>query len=354
MGIPMTGRGMRALKPSSSPTPLLKYLAGAYADEIASIWPAPHHGFLTLPAARRHLVAILIDANLPLTPEAEDRIAERVTFDRDTTVAEPVIGSANSARLMKVLSRAGEVLWTRPDYADLCRLLGREGLAKLLRHRAVFDPAFVRAAALLPDVMLRPKILAALPTLGAAEDMAEAVEIILCYDGPAALAQLAEAIATCGSDVAIMDRIGSALLPNAFAPYAPPPKLPAGFIPIRDRGHLRATALAFKNCLRDYDADLASGRSAIFVADTQPNAVLCLERDARGWMLEEAKLAGNTPLPLPILRSIVKDLRGAGVRVGTGLRDLKNRLHRHACSACSPVVHPPWPDWRVRLAGGPA
>lgn len=162
--------------------------------------------------------------------------------------------------------------------------------------------------------------------------------------------QLAERLVRAKTPLALMDRLGEALFPDAFAPYAPPPALPHRFVRIEGRKQLKEVALTFKNCLRDYDVDLASGRTAVYVFEAEPAAVLSLERDARGWSLQEAVRAGNQALPKPILHDLVADLRASGVRVGTGLAGLKDRLHRHVCSTCGPVNYPPWPNWRAELA----
>ncbi|MEM9669016.1 MAG: hypothetical protein AAF950_08835 [Pseudomonadota bacterium] len=352
MGLPMTGKALREMTAQLTPTPLLVHLAKGYAPEIAAIWPAPHHGFFALPAARRHLAAMLIDANLPLTAAMADRIAERVTFDRDGIVADPVLPNG-SAGLMKILSRAGETLWLRQDYAGLLRLVRREGMTKLIRHRQIFDVDFVQVANALPDVMLKPKLIEAIPNIGTAEDVAETVEILLLYEGEVFVAALAERMDRANSPVTAMERLSDALVPDKFAPYVAPPELPTSrFQRMVSRKQLKDVALSFQNCLRDYDADIASGSTAVFLADTKPRVVLSIERDARGWMLGEANLARNEQLPVNLLREIAGDLRAAGVRVGTGLKGLQDRLHRHVCKTCGPVNYPPWPDWRTRLAGG--
>ena len=55
-------------------TPLLRFIAQDHADRIAKVWPAPHAGFLTLPTARRHAAAMLVnnlgnDSDAPRTSD---------------------------------------------------------------------------------------------------------------------------------------------------------------------------------------------------------------------------------------------------------------------------------------------
>ena len=51
MGAPMTRAGVLLFGKPSAATPLLGHVAGLHAERIARFWPAPHAGFLTLPAA---------------------------------------------------------------------------------------------------------------------------------------------------------------------------------------------------------------------------------------------------------------------------------------------------------------
>ena len=59
MGTPMTLPAVQAQIRAQPVSPLLAFLAGVHAPAIAHLWPAPHEGFLALPAARRHAAAIL-------------------------------------------------------------------------------------------------------------------------------------------------------------------------------------------------------------------------------------------------------------------------------------------------------
>lgn len=351
MGMLMTGPGIAASAASLRPTPLLAYLANGYAPELAAIWPAPHDGFLTLPAARRHAAAMLIDASRPVSDADAAHIAGQVTFSRDCELGEVILeGGPGGGGLMKMLGRLGEILWQPEDYAALLRLKARNSATKLLQHMKTVNPASLRLAAGLPDMFLHPVIIAGIPTPACALDLVEAIGVIEAGDGRGAVHDLVRRMIRAKSDVARMDMVGDALLPNVFAPYRPLPQLPGRFQPVCDRAQLKVTALAFKNCLRSYDGDLASGQIGVFVTASDPSVVLSVGRDARGWMLEEAKIAANEPVPKPLLKDLAADLVSAGVRVGTGLGDLQRRLHGHVCKTCQTPSYDPYPNWRQELA----
>ncbi|MEL6323029.1 MAG: hypothetical protein AAFQ84_02230 [Pseudomonadota bacterium] len=351
MGKPMTRPCVPFGKARTAPTPLLQHLAGAYAAEIARIWPAPHEGFLVLPAARRHVAALLVDAaGRPVSAEEAGRILETVTFARDKAVSADLLPAA-SISLMTLLGKLGERLWPPGDYAVLMGLARRHGLAKFLRHLETPDRMRLRLAASLPDELVHPRILGAISSKMHAEDFAEAMAAYVALEGEAALPDLLRALRQAKSPVAMMDRIGAALLPDAFAETVRRPKLPPPYEAVVTRKQLKATALAFQNCLRTYEGDLASGRTCVFVRRGLPEIVLSFDFEDRGWHLEEASLKGNKPVPADLLPVVVSELRANGIWVGTPLGVLAQRLHDHACPECNTPTHAPYPNWRGVLAG---
>lgn len=346
MGQLMTDAHLLNGKPNMVPTPLLHHIAGGFAAKVANIWPAPHAGFLTLPTARRHLAAILIDAVDPVTAAECAELVDLVTFARDDEAA-GWISNCGSVSIMKMLSRFGEVLWTPESYRAFTSICVRHGASKMLAHMSAFDPACVAVIAKLPDAMLRPKIIGAIPHAKCAEDLCEAVQIIKYHHGDGAIDPLAQAMVQSKSPWAMMDKVRDALLPNVFGAAFGVPVLPAQFTPVRDRKQLKATALAFKNCLRDYTHEMACGQLAVFVVHGSPDVVLAIARDAYGWFLDEAKIKGNEDVPRDLLIDLVRALRAGGIRVGMRLEVLGNRLHGHVCKTC--YVPEPWPNWREAL-----
>ena len=348
MGNLMTGRALRGFTRAAEPTPLLTYLAGDFASDVANVWPAPHDGFFALPAGRRHAAALLLRTHVPASAEEKQDLVDRVTYWRDRDLAQLIAGQAKG-NFMHLLGKLGEVLWSSEDYTGLLNMQARYEIAYKLRHTAYVTPLTMRLAALLPDVFVRPKILGAITDQSCAEDVIEAVRLVRRGASEPELKRLAGNMAKGQTAGKVFDLLGAALLPEVFQPLIAVPRLGDQFIPVTTRKQLKAVALEFKNCLRDYESELASGENAVFVWTGMDKAVLSLTREAMGWALEEARLVGNKPLPPAVLLSLVGELMADGVWVGTTRVDLKRRLHGHGCADCGAPTYPPYPDWRGEL-----
>ena len=128
-------------------SPLLAFIAGEFADPIASVWPAPHGEFFALPAARRHAVAIVL-AGLARRALAAGELRRTVEFARDAVVAEVLAGELAQG-LMRALAKGGECLWQREDYRVFLDLLADPMANEVLRHLDEVRPAaFAPIAAL--------------------------------------------------------------------------------------------------------------------------------------------------------------------------------------------------------------
>src|SRR5262245_11447900 len=75
-------------------SPLLAFIAGEFAADVARLWRAPHGDFFALPAARRHAAAIGL-AGLSRTPISENELRRLVTFARDIELAAILVGETN-------------------------------------------------------------------------------------------------------------------------------------------------------------------------------------------------------------------------------------------------------------------
>ena len=348
MGNLMTGRALRGFARTAEPTPLLIYLAGDFASDVANIWPAPHDGFFSLPAGRRHAAALLLRAHVPASAKEKKDLVDRVTYWRARDLAQLIAGQTKG-NFMHLLSKLGEVLWASEDYAGLLNMQARYEIAYKLRHTAYVTPLTMRVAGLLPDLFVRPKILSAITSESCAEDVIEAIQVLEGRLSEQKLKQLASGMAKAQTPSTVFDILGAALLPEVFQPLIAVPRLGDRFAPVTSRKQLKAVALAFKNCLRDYEGELASGENAVFVWAGPDKVVLAITREPMGWALEEAKLAGNKPLSPAVLLSLVAELTASGVWVGTTCVELKRRLHGHGCVDCAAPNYPPYPDWRGEL-----
>ncbi|HVY02587.1 MAG TPA: hypothetical protein VG983_02935, partial [Caulobacterales bacterium] len=102
-----------------APTPLLAHLAGDHAAAIARLWPSPHADFLTLPAARRHIVAMSLP-RLPIEQWAalRDRAERAPLRDALAFALRPI-----PRGLARAVGRLGEMLWAQHEYRLLLALL---------------------------------------------------------------------------------------------------------------------------------------------------------------------------------------------------------------------------------------
>lgn len=329
-------------------TPLLRYLAGGHADQIAWFWPAPHEGFFALPASRRHAAAILIDElngtdQLPLMKSAVER-------GRDAHVARLIMGSGETAGLMKALAKMGEQLWEEADYQVFLRLFAEPNANRALRHLETLSPASFAPIDALPAALREAGVIAAVPNLPAAIDLASAFNLALRLQGEAQASRIAARWARAKDARRLFEMAAQGLLPEVFCAPQPAPVLPPPFERVKTHKQLVATALDFANCLRDFTADIAVGRMAVYVWRGIPNAALALTWDAAGWRLAEAEAKANEELPEPVLRDIAAGVVAAGARIGPAIKTLTYRLERRGHGDAS--TDPPGQSWVDQLELG--
>ena len=349
MGNPMTRHLDRRRSRSRDVTPLLRFLAGAHSEAIAMAWPAPHMGFLALPSARRHAAAVLL-----ARASEVDEIVHVVERARDNEVARLLMHGQAPHGLMKALGRLGETLWEVADYDLLLSLFSDENTAQVLRHTDEIRPAQLQMIRRLPVMLRGPKILGNIPgSDGAVEDLAEAFRLAVRMQGEAAAPAIVQRWERARSAEHLFDMAADALQPGAFGNLLAPPDLPPAFFRVMDRKTLGQVALEFRNCLRDFTGDIASGRMAVYVLrDGAERAVLALRQDAVGWRLAEAKGKGNENLRDDTLRFIVEAVERAGGRTGESSWCLSRRLHEHVCPRCGPAHAPVRETWQQRLMLG--
>src|SRR4051812_12267289 len=102
---------------ATSPSSLLKLLAGEFALRIARFWPAPHAEFVTAPTARRHLLCLALSHGRDLAEVRETVLTRRIP----RAIEAAVPGAPNG--LARALPRLGEVAWPADGYRKLLALL---------------------------------------------------------------------------------------------------------------------------------------------------------------------------------------------------------------------------------------
>jgi len=355
MGAPMTRAGVLLFGKPSAATPLLGHVAGLHAERIARFWPAPHAGFLTLPAARRHAAAILLERRWNSSTDDGVDIVHAVERARDADLARILMQGEAPGGLMKALGRMGEILWEARAYADLLKLFADADAVKVLRHMPQIEADRLGLIAAVPSALRVPGILVNLPDrVEAVEDLSEAYRLALRIHGAAEAGRIVQRWGRATSSVALFDMAADALQPSEFGRVMAPPALPDWFAPVRTRKALNEIALEFRNCLRDFASDLALGRMAVYAVrkSSSPPVAMALRQDAAGWRLAEALLKNNDDPSDAQLRSLVDVLAGCGVRTGEPAWTPAPRLHNHVCPDRGPAHVPPRNTWRERLALG--
>lgn len=350
MGAPMTLPVLLADGRAQPVTPLMAFLAGAHADAMARIWPAPHEDFLMLPAARRHAAAILALRGGHTAPRLQ-WLAARA---RDGELAAEIFRGHPPGGAMKALGRMGEILWAEPAYAAFIDLFREEAACLVIRHMPALCPEAMAVLSLLPPRLRLTTVVTLLDTeRSAAADLAAAFAMALRVRGEAAAGDIAQRFGRAKTWPALFETAVQVVQPLVLAPVLPPPELPGPFVPVRRFEMLSSTALEFRNCLRDYAADLAAGRMAVWVWRGQGGpAAIALRRDAAGWRLAEARGRDNADLADEALLEIVAAVRAAGVRTGEGwavlCRRLEDRVHDAPAGRASVAA----PTWREQLSLG--
>jgi len=352
MGTPMTHPAVLVHRRVAPVTPLLAFLAGGHAEDIARIWPAPHEGFFALPGARRHAAAVLV--NRPHT--AGESIAWLVSRGRDSDLAAELFGPAPPGGLMKAFSRMGEVLWPADAYGRFLVLFGEEAACGLLRHMAEIRPDALAIMAMLPPALRQVAVITHLGAdEAAAQELAGAFDLALRVRGAGSKAEIAQRLGRAKSVPALFGMAREAIEPRAFGKIRPAPALPPPFRPVDRTETLSRVALEFRNCLRDFVADLAANRMAVYVWREEGcgAAAIALRQDPAGWRLAEVRGHGNADVSDEVLMAIVAAIRSAGVRTGLSWAYLHRRLDDRAGDDPACAVEPEEAvTWRSQLALG--
>lgn len=352
MGLSMIPDARLLKERASRVTSLLEFLAGPHANEIARVWPRPHTGFLSLPVDRRHAAAILL-ARLAAGETTLDtcEIAMAVERMRGRDLAQLLAGEPFPG-LIKALGRLGETLWSAAEYARFLELFAEPEAARLLRHMQAIRPAQLELVDRLPIALRQASLIALVPGLAAAQDLAMAYALTLRIRGEGAGPELISRWSRSRTALCLFDRVAEDLRPVNFGTLPPVPALPAPFETVGDRKTLERVALEFANCLRDFGGDLARGVMAAFVWRGSVPAVIALRVDPAGWRLAEIETKGNGGIDDAPLREIIAALKAGGIRTGVSVWTLASRLHRHGCSNCGPDNRKAHTGWRDALELG--
>ncbi|MEO1787744.1 MAG: hypothetical protein AAFR41_12075 [Pseudomonadota bacterium] len=313
-------------KAAKGPTPLLSFLAGPHAEQVAACWPAPHDRFFALPAARRHVAVILLARG----ERDLDALARAVERHKDADLARKIMSGGDvPAGLMKAMGRLGETQWRLEDYELFLDLFRDVQANPVLRHMSAIGPEQLSLIGALPTGLRDARIVSLTPGLAAARDLGIAFDLAQMIKGDGSAPRLIARWARAKDTQKLFTMAIEDLQPERFTRSTAIPQLPAVFEPVVTRKQLEKVALEFQNCLRDFAHDLALGKMAVFIWRVAPAVALALRWDAAGWRLAEAELAANTDVDEAQLRELVAVLTKLGIRTGPGLGVLSGRLGRH-------------------------
>ncbi len=329
---------------TGTPNPLLTFLAGSFAEQIASLWPSPHEAFLTLPTARRHACAMVLAGLCPGAPFEPKRLAVWLSHERDSAIADAFTDGEPSHGFMKMLSRMGEIVWEANDYRHFMALFLDPNANRVLRHMSEITPKTFSPLASLPQPLRQAGVLQFIQNDQAARDLALAHDAVLRHRPRQDAVDRITRWTRAKSQKSLFSKAAEDVYPDVFDTPTAPPDLPPPFGVVRSRGALKALALEFSNCLRDYIECVSRGHMAVYAWRGNVKAAVALTRGVGGWRLAEAEGDKNSPLDETTLKDIVQTVRSVGVFTGPSMCTLSRRLNEHAEDRCYDIIGDTYSD----------
>jgi len=195
--------------------------------------------------------------------------------------------------------------------------------AKFLRHADTISTDTVRTFARLPARLLDRIGIPLEISPAAAELLVECLQVI---DGRGA--DYAEAALDRWAKASTVDALFELVRQDIIHEFPQPP-IDCGprFRRLACIADLNDVATRYENCVRNYVEPAADGRVLLYEWLGEPGAVVELCRDiVYGWMLSEARLAGNKPVEMAMRDEIASELVRRGVHVGRSYWDLDDAL----------------------------
>jgi len=302
----------------AEPTSLLALIAGEFALQVARLWPAPHVEFVAAPAARRHLVCLGFVLGRDVAALREVLIQGRLK------AAVAAVAGERAPGLLRAIERLGEVAWPAEAYRKLLALLAQPRAAKALRHAETIELELVQRLGDLPGPMAGAVELALVLDREQVGLLRESHDVLRWRVGEAAAAEVVAGWERFETPKALFAAVRDDLCPE---PATPPHDGAPRLRPLTTKAAFRDAARRYRNCLVDQAPYAASGWSAYYEWTGDPGAMIEISRDhIFGWRLEQARLAGNEPVPEALREQIVSELALMGVHVGRGGWELERAL----------------------------
>jgi hypothetical protein len=299
---------------SCTPSPLLRQLAGDFADRIGQLWPRPHAEFLTASTGQRHLVCLGLTREAPLDI-VRAVLSQPVKRSLRSILPEPPKG------LVRALEHMGETAWSEDGYRRLLELLAGAATAKLLHHAKVIDEELVNSLAAFPAHLLEAGVVSLRLKPAQSQLLMEIWQAIVARDGVQTGHQLSARLRAVDSPRKAFEILRDAL------PTEPPPPPFAGterLRPLATKAAIRDAGERYDNCVGSYVSQASEGWAAFYEWLGPPGAVVEIRRDNLfGWRLEQVRLKGNGEMAEEDRPTLIAELEAMGVHVGRTMHMLQ-------------------------------
>lgn len=299
---------------SCTPSPLLRQLAGDFADRIGQLWPRPHAEFLTASTGQRHLVCLGLTLEAP-TESVRAVLSHPLKRGLRGVLPEPPAG------LVRALEHMGETAWSNGGYRQLLALLASPETAKVLHHAPVIDEDLVSSLAAFPAHLLQAGVVGLRLKPAQSQLLRDIWQAVVARDGPEAGQRLAAKLRAVRSA-----RQAFTILREALSTEVPPPPFPGTerLRPLASKAAMLDAADRYENCVANYVIPAAEGWTAFYEWRGSPSAVIELRRDNLfGWRLEQVRLKGNEEMEEADRPALIAELEAMGVHVGRTLSMLQ-------------------------------
>lgn len=271
--------GLRS-KQSNRISGALQALASACADDVAELFPFPHHGFFDLSPARMHLLGLtLVSSRL-----------DHIDIDRLTAVkfadAAVLLAEPTPTGIEGILSRMPLPMWTLEQYRDLLELFDCRKAKQTLQHAERIDPSLVGILVRLTPALRTVRVTQHIRHVREAEVLSR----VLKTDAEADAFLRTLAANECRENFyrkLIEDfrrRQGFPMLPQIDHELVQP---------VSDLAELGSVAIEFSNCLRVFAEEIISGGVGFYVWRGEESAVISVRPRMYGLIVDEVRGAAN-------------------------------------------------------------
>lgn len=261
----------------------LQALASSCADDLAELFPFPHHGFFELAPARMHLLGLALVSSR-LDHIDLDRLEAMKWAEAAALLAEPA-----PTGIERILSRMPLPMWSPEQYRELLELL-RCGKAKLmLQHAKRVEPPLVAIAAQLGPALRTVRVTQHIRHPREAEVLSRVLKSDL--EAEQFLRALSSNECRDGFYRKLMDIV------RRRQSFPTPPKIDDDLIvPITDLAELNRVAIEFSNCLRAFAQEVIDGCVGLYVWRGEEPAVISVRPRLYGMVVEDIRGVGNSAI----------------------------------------------------------